>query len=133
MLFLLKKGIKYKELGENFVKKKAQKQKLKRTVKKGTKQKIDENKKSIIIISDRAKPFIKHFSFIKGFTGGKLNYESTITGCRAAVRRFDYPKSGAHLGGFGPEKRIFLVFRAFRVLKSRLECILESFGCVLSR
>ena len=40
---------------------------------------IDSNKKSIQVISDRARPFIKSFNFIKGFEGGKLEYESTIT------------------------------------------------------
>jgi len=39
---------------------------------------IDSNKKSIQVISDRARPFIKSFNFIKGFEGGKLQYESTI-------------------------------------------------------
>ena len=40
--------------------------------------KINENKKTLQIVSDRARPFIKHFDFIKGFEGGKLFYESTI-------------------------------------------------------
>ena len=31
------------------------------------------------MISDRARPFIKNFNFIKGFEDGKLEYESTIT------------------------------------------------------
>ena len=39
---------------------------------------IDENKKTLQVISDRARPFIKNFDFIKGFEGGKLEYESTI-------------------------------------------------------
>tara|TARA_B100000029_G_scaffold510335_1_gene601531 strand:- start:875 stop:3112 length:2238 start_codon:yes stop_codon:yes gene_type:complete len=38
----------------------------------------DENKKTIQVISDRARPFIKNFDFIKGFEGGKLFYESVI-------------------------------------------------------
>ena len=40
---------------------------------------IDKNKKTLQVISDRARPFIKNFDFIKGFEGGKLEYESTIT------------------------------------------------------
>ncbi len=40
---------------------------------------IDENKKSLHVISDRARPFIKNFDFIKGFEGGKLEYESVIS------------------------------------------------------
>ena len=40
---------------------------------------VDEDKKTLQIISDRAKPFIKNFDFIKGFEGGKLEYESIIT------------------------------------------------------
>ena len=39
---------------------------------------VDANKKTLQIISDRAKPFIKNFKFIKGFEGGKLEYESII-------------------------------------------------------
>ena len=31
------------------------------------------------IFSDRARPFVKNFDFIKGFEGGKLEYESTIS------------------------------------------------------
>ena len=31
------------------------------------------------MISDRARPFIKNFNFIKGFEGGKLEYESIIS------------------------------------------------------
>jgi len=38
----------------------------------------DEDKKTIQVISDRARPFIKNFGFIKGFEGGKLEYQSTI-------------------------------------------------------
>ena len=41
--------------------------------------KVDNNKRTLQLISDRAKPFIKNFNFIKGFEGGKLEYESTIT------------------------------------------------------
>ena len=37
------------------------------------------NKKTLQVISDRAKPFIKNFNFIKGFEGGKLEYESIIS------------------------------------------------------
>ena len=40
---------------------------------------IDKDKKTLQIISDRARPFIKNFNFIKGFEGGKLEYESTIS------------------------------------------------------
>ena len=39
---------------------------------------VDENKKTLQVISDRARPFIKHFDFIEGFEGGKLEYESNI-------------------------------------------------------
>ena len=39
---------------------------------------VDEGKKTLQIISDRARPFVKNFDFIKGFEGGKLVYESTI-------------------------------------------------------
>ena len=39
---------------------------------------VDENKKTLQVISDRARPFIKNFDFIKGFEGGKLEYESII-------------------------------------------------------
>ena len=38
----------------------------------------DNDKKTFQLISDRAKPFIRNFNFIKGFEGGKLEYESTI-------------------------------------------------------
>ena len=38
---------------------------------------VDQDKKTVQIISDRARPFIKHFNFIEGFEGGKLQYEST--------------------------------------------------------
>ena len=40
---------------------------------------VDQNKKTLQVISDRARPFIKNFNFIKGFEEGKLEYESTIT------------------------------------------------------
>jgi len=40
--------------------------------------KINENEKTLHIVSDRAKPFIKNFKFIKGFEGGKIQYESII-------------------------------------------------------
>ena len=39
---------------------------------------IDKDKKTLQLISDRARPFIKNFNFIKGFEDGKLEYESTI-------------------------------------------------------
>ena len=40
---------------------------------------VDKDKKTLQVISDRARPFIKNFNFIKGFEGGKLEYESIIT------------------------------------------------------
>ena len=40
---------------------------------------IDKDNKTLQVISDRARPFIKHFNFIKGFEGGKLEYESIIS------------------------------------------------------
>ena len=40
---------------------------------------IDDGKKTLQVISDRARPFIKNFDFIKGFEGGKLEYESIIS------------------------------------------------------
>ena len=40
---------------------------------------IDNDKRTLQVISDRARPFIKNFDFIKGFEGGKLEYESTIS------------------------------------------------------
>ncbi len=40
---------------------------------------IDKDKKTLQVISDRARPFIKNFEFIKGFEGGRLEYESIIS------------------------------------------------------
>ena len=40
---------------------------------------IDKDKKNLYVMSDRAKPFVKNFNFIKGFEGGKLEYESIIS------------------------------------------------------
>ena len=40
---------------------------------------IDNNKRTLQVISDRARPFMKNFEFIKGFEGGKLEYESIIS------------------------------------------------------
>ena len=40
--------------------------------------KVDQNKKILQVISDRARPFIKNFDFIKGFEDGRLEYESSI-------------------------------------------------------
>ena len=40
---------------------------------------VDEGKKTLQVISDRARPFIKNFDFIKGFEDGKLEYESIIS------------------------------------------------------
>ena len=37
---------------------------------------LDLNKKTLHLISDRARPFMKNFDFIKGFKDGKLEYES---------------------------------------------------------
>jgi len=39
---------------------------------------VDKDKKTLQVISDRARPFVKNFDFVKGFEGGKLEYESTI-------------------------------------------------------
>jgi len=39
----------------------------------------DNDKKTLQVISDRARPFIKNFDFVKGFEGGKLEYESVIS------------------------------------------------------
>ena len=41
--------------------------------------KHDGDKKTLQVISDRARPFVKNFDFIKGFEGGKLEYESIIS------------------------------------------------------
>ena len=40
---------------------------------------VDKDKKTLQVFSDRAKPFIKNFDFIKGFEGGKLEYISTFS------------------------------------------------------
>ena len=40
---------------------------------------IDKDKKTLHIISDRARPFVKNFDFVQGFEGGKLEYESIIS------------------------------------------------------
>ena len=40
---------------------------------------IDKDKKTLQVISDRARPFVKNFDFIDGFEGGKLEYESIIS------------------------------------------------------
>ena len=39
---------------------------------------VNKDKKTLQVISDRARPFIEHFDFIEGFEGGKLDYESNI-------------------------------------------------------
>ena len=39
----------------------------------------NNDKKTLQVISDRARPFIKNFDFIEGFEGGKLEYESIIS------------------------------------------------------
>ena len=41
--------------------------------------KVDKDTKTLQVISDRAKPFVSSFDFIKGFEGGKLIYDSTIS------------------------------------------------------
>ncbi len=40
---------------------------------------IDKDTKTLQVISDRARPFVKNFDFIEGFEGGKLEYESVIS------------------------------------------------------
>ena len=40
---------------------------------------VDLDKKTLHLISDRARPFIRNFDFIEGFEGGKLEYESIIS------------------------------------------------------
>ena len=40
---------------------------------------VDKDKKTLQVISDRARPFIKNFDFIEGFEDGKLEYESIIS------------------------------------------------------
>jgi len=40
---------------------------------------VDNDKKTLQIISDRARPFVKNFEFIQGFEGGKLEYESIFS------------------------------------------------------
>ena len=40
---------------------------------------VDKDKKTLQVISDRARPFVKNFDFIKGFEGGGLEYESIIS------------------------------------------------------
>ena len=40
---------------------------------------VDKDNKKLHVISDRAGPFVKNFDFIKGFEGGKLEYESVIS------------------------------------------------------
>ena len=40
---------------------------------------VGGGKKTLQVISDRARPFIRNFDFIKGFEGGKLEYESIIS------------------------------------------------------
>ena len=39
----------------------------------------DNDKKTLQVLSDRARPFVKNFDFIKGFEGGKLEYESIMS------------------------------------------------------
>ena len=40
---------------------------------------VDQDKKTLQVISDRARPFVKNFDFIQGFEGGKLEYDSIIS------------------------------------------------------
>ena len=40
---------------------------------------FENDKKTLQVVSDRARPFVKNFDFIKGFEGGKLEYESIIS------------------------------------------------------
>ena len=40
---------------------------------------VDNDKKTLQVVSDRARPFVKNFDFVKGFEGGKLEYESIIS------------------------------------------------------
>ena len=40
---------------------------------------VEKDKKTLQVISDRARPFVKNFKFIKGFEGGRLEYESIIS------------------------------------------------------
>ena len=40
---------------------------------------INKDKKTLQVFSDRARPFVKNFDFIEGFEGGKLEYESFIS------------------------------------------------------
>ena len=40
---------------------------------------VDKDNKTLQVVSDRARPFIKNFDFIKGFEGGKLAYETIIS------------------------------------------------------
>ena len=40
---------------------------------------VDNDTKTLQVISDRARPFVMHFDFIKGFEGGKLEYISIIS------------------------------------------------------
>jgi hypothetical protein len=39
---------------------------------------INEDEKLLKVVSDRARPFMSNFQFIKGFEGGKLDYDSVI-------------------------------------------------------
>jgi len=39
---------------------------------------INKDEKLLKVVSDRARPFMSNFKFIKGFEGGKLNYDSVI-------------------------------------------------------
>ena len=56
---------------------------------------VDQDKKTLQVISDRARPFVKNFDFIKGFEGGKLEYESIISkeGSRSNLTITDFKVS----------------------------------------
>jgi len=53
---------------------------------------INNNKKRLFIISDRAIPFIKGFKFIKGFEDGKLEYTSDYddTNAKSNLKIYDF-------------------------------------------
>ena len=56
---------------------------------------VDQDKKTLQVISDRARPFVKNFDFIKGFEDGKLEYESIISkeGSRSNLTITDFKVS----------------------------------------
>ena len=56
---------------------------------------VDQDKKTLQVISDRARPFVKNFDFIKGFEDGKFEYESIISkeGSRSNLTITDFKVS----------------------------------------